>query len=512
MNILKKYLAVFAAVIILGGCNNTINKRIESESYSEQLISEGVNYLYCDEQYKDKKQLTMVLDSMKIRFFPEIDSEIINRFNKKLDSEGYDFAVNFEILNTEIISTIDYYELCIKQNKAIDIISSGLEISQEIIDSDPEGFKCKAHEKTFWEYVDKGYLLPLNDFFKTSEGEKLYNVFPQIYWDRVTDNDNKIYGVYNTINAPLCIEFNKNVAEKYNYDYKKYTGDFKSLENILETMKNKDDVAGLHLNPLYADLMYEYFGYSCLDCGIYINEKTGIAENLFDNKKFLEYIQTISDFKKRGYILDIDKNPDDYEKILCETTFFDSMQDYNQVIIAAAYLKNRNSCLGLGITSSSEYPDEAFKLLYLLYTNSEYSKLLQCGIEGRNYNIINKNEIELKNEYSTFWDIGSFPGNPYITDMGEDAVVPMKKKQMLLTKAFKSIKKSRTYGFEYPETDKTKAIKEIYKKYDGLYYGAFNNVEKTLEQANNELKSAGLDEVLNDINRQLEKYYEKNNR
>ena len=82
---------------------------------------------------------------------------------------------------------------------------------------------------------------------------------------------------------------------------------------------------------------------------------------------------------------------------------------------------------------------------------------------------------------------------------------------MLLTKAFKSIKKSRTYGFEYPETDKTKAIKEIYKKYDGLYYGAFNNVEKTLEQANNELKSAGLDEVLNDINRQLEKYYEKNN-
>ena len=32
----------------------------------------------------------------------------------------------------------------LKQNKAIDIISSGLEISQEIIDSDPEGFKCKA--------------------------------------------------------------------------------------------------------------------------------------------------------------------------------------------------------------------------------------------------------------------------------------------------------------------------------------------------------------------------------
>ena len=514
MSRLKKCIVFLCTVLMLVSCKNVNNKNDNGTKSSldySHLQLDGVYYLNCEDGLKDKKQLTIILDSIKISFLPEIDPEIIKEFNNRLDKEGYDFAVNFEILNTEIISTIDYYELCIKQNKAIDIISSGLEISQEIIDSDPEGFKCKAHEKTFWEYVDKGYLLPLNDFFKTSEGEKLYNVFPQIYWDRVTDNDNKIYGVYNTINAPLCIEFNKNVAEKYNYDYKKYTGDFKSLENILETMKNKDDVAGLHLNPLYADLMYEYFGYSCLDCGIYINEKTGIAENLFDNKKFLEYIQTISDFKKRGYILDIDKNPDDYEKILCETTFFDSMQDYNQVIIAAAYLKNRNSCLGLGITSSSEYPDEAFKLLYLLYTNSEYSKLLQCGIEDRNYNIINKNEIELKNEYSTFWDIGSFPGNPYITDMGEDAVVPMKKKQMLLTKAFKSIKKSRTYGFEYPETDKTKAIKEIYKKYDGLYYGAFNNVEKTLEQANNELKSAGLDEVLNDINRQLEEYYNKNN-
>ena len=92
------------------------------------------------------------------------------------------------------------------------------------------------------------------------------------------------------------------------------------------------------------------------------------------------------------------------------------------------------------------------------------------------------------------------------------APVTAEEKQRLLKEMFKRVKKSKIYGFEYPETDKTKAIKEIYKKYDGLYYGAFQDAEKTLEQANNELKTAGLDKVLNDINRQLEEFYEKKNK
>lgn len=514
MSRLKKCIVFLCTVLMLVSCKNVNNKNDNGTKSSldySHLQLDGVYYLNCEDGLKDKKQLTIILDSIKISFLPEIDPEIIKEFNNRLDKDGYDFAVNFEIVDARKISPIDYYERCIDENKTIDIISCETEISQDIINSFPESFECKAHEKIFWEFVDKNYLISLNDYLKTNQGEQLYNIFPEIYWDRITDNDGKIYGIYDTIYDPLSLEFVEDVADKYNYDYKKFNGNFTSLESILKKMKNESDVAGLYINTLFADTMYEYFEYSCLDCGIYINERTGKAENIFNNEDFIKYIKTISKFKKSGYILDLDEHPDDLKTCLCTTARFSSTQDYNQMIIADSYLKNRDSCGGLGITSSSKYPDEAFKLLYLLYTDSEYASLLQCGIEGKNYTITNKNEVELNEEYSTFGDLDTFQANPYITDRNFEMIVTTEEKQRLLKEMFKRVKKSKTYGFEYPETDKTKAIKEIYKKYDGLYYGAFNNVEKTLEQANNELKSAGLDEVLNDINRQLEKYYNKNN-
>ena len=60
------------------------------------------------------------------------------------------------------------------------------------------------------------------------------------------------------------------------------------MESILKKMKNESDVAGLYINTLFADTMYEYFEYSCLDCGIYINERTGKAENIFNNEDFIK--------------------------------------------------------------------------------------------------------------------------------------------------------------------------------------------------------------------------------
>ena len=40
---------------------------------------DGVYYLNCEDWLKDKKQLTIILDSIKISFLPEIDPEIIKR-------------------------------------------------------------------------------------------------------------------------------------------------------------------------------------------------------------------------------------------------------------------------------------------------------------------------------------------------------------------------------------------------------------------------------------------------
>ena len=161
MSRLKKCIVFLCTVLMLVSCKNVNNKNDNGTKSSldySHLQLDGVYYLNCEDGLKDKKQLTIILDSIKISFLPEIDPEIIKEFNNRLDKDGYDFAVNFEIVDARKISPIDYYERCIDENKTIDIISCETEISQDIINSFPESFECKAHEKIFWEFVDKNYF------------------------------------------------------------------------------------------------------------------------------------------------------------------------------------------------------------------------------------------------------------------------------------------------------------------------------------------------------------------
>ena len=504
---------LFLVVIMLVSCNNVSNKNGSSE-YIDESTDEQEEYVYnlkSDKKYEDKKQLNIVIDTMKYGVLPHIDGEIINELNRKLDKDDYDFAVNFEIINPDDIATIDYYEQQLKNNKSVDIITTGYMISQDILDDEPDGFKCNPHDDTHKEYIDKKYFIPLNKYFHTQEGKKLYNQFPKLFWDNSADDNGEIYIVQSGINEVFSMSFDKKIAKKYGYDYTKFNGDIGSLENVLKKMKKESNVAGLYINPLYAPYN-EYFGFSRFESGIYLNENTGKAENIFENKRFIKYANKVSEFYSKGYILDLDKDPENSENFLCMTNYFDTLNIYDDCydsIISEMYINNKNISSGLGITSSSKYPDEAFQLLCLLYTNSEYATLLQCGIEGRNYTIKNDKEFVMNDEHPTFWyPYYELPANEYITNVGNEVeIVSAHKKQKLLKENFKHIKKSKAYGYSYPKSEKTEKIRKIYEKYEGLYYGAFKNVDETLKKANDELKKAGIDEVLTDVNRQLDEFY-----
>ena len=126
-----------------------------------------------------------------------------------------------------------------KNNKIIDIIFPNSSFSQKAIDSDPDFLKCKAHENIFWEYIDNGYFISLNKYFETPEGKKLYKTFPNIHFKTFEDNDNNIYGISNIPLMPIAFDFNKDVAKKYNYEYKKFDGNLTSLEKVLKKNKKR---------------------------------------------------------------------------------------------------------------------------------------------------------------------------------------------------------------------------------------------------------------------------------
>jgi hypothetical protein len=64
-------------------------------------------------------------------------------------------------------------------------------------------------------------------------------------------------------------------------------------------------------------------------------------------------------------------------------------------------------------------------------------------------------------------------------------------------------------------SDKTDSLQEIYDTFSGLFYGEYEsdkyeNIDAAIEAVNGQLKAAGIDDVLGEVNNQLEEYYEKN--
>ena len=515
---IKYLISIMIIISLLVSCSSKISKNVDNSKDTNDINNSNSSLdetqdtysIVCKPDFKGKKQINILIDDSNF-YNCKIDSEIINAINKKLDKDGYNFAVNFEIINPFSIASIDYYEKSLNKNKIFDIVSTGSGFPEEVVEDKTAPLECKPHENTYWECVNKGYLIPLNKYLKTSYGKKLYNQFPKNYWNMVKDNQSKIYGVYNSISSPNTIIFMSENEKKYNYNSINFNGDILSLEETLKRIKEKYNVSSGCFNLDTTSSFYEYFGYSILNCGIYINEKTGNAENLFENKEYVKYYKKIKDDIDKGYLLDTTKESIDdeaWDNLLCSNSTLYPFEDRNETILCDTYMNNDYLDGAFGITSSSKHPDEAFTFLYLMFTNSEYATLLQCGIKDRNYTVNESGVVTLDSENTAPYDCMDYPLNPYITDTkGFVDYSSKEEKQKILELQLKHTKKSKAYGFSYPKSEKTNAIKKIYEKYEGLYYGAFENIDENLKKANDELKKAGIDEVLTDVNRQLDEFH-----
>ena len=526
----KKVFASFISLILLCSCSNTqqyinsVESGVDSSEENQVIeqspfIDEEIVYINSTEEFSNKTQITIVID-----YNYRIDEQIVDEFNKKLDKDGYSFALNLVQVNMFKMAAIDYYEQSLSENKPVDILLTGCGISQEIIDSDRYTFSCKAHTNTYWECVDKGYLISLNKYLKSENDNNLYEIFPEKYWWSSTDDKGEIYGLYVAydMDLPVTLNFNDNLANKYSFDYNTFNGDIASLENVLKKIKDGSNSSGLVMEESsnIDNGCFAILDFSMSHKGAFVNENTQLFENIFENERFTEFAEVLSDYRKEGYLLDINSVSETNET-LCQLTTFSSLSEPNgeQIIIADNYQSYANLSGGVGITSTSNYPDEAFELLTLLFADKEYAQILAFGVEGRNYTINDQNEMQFDSDYPSLYAyhiFGNIPLNPYIIEnsIGIGGGADNENKKELLDKQFEHIKKSCVYGIrlDYSQIeDKLDKVYRVYNQYCGLFCGKYDDVDATLKEANKKLKEAGIDDVIEELNKQLEVYYEKNN-
>jgi hypothetical protein len=185
------------------------------------------------------------------------------------------------------------------------------------------------------------------------------------------------------------------------------------------------------------------------------------------------------------------------------------------------YLSSNTATTVTSISSKSNYPELSIRFLEKLHTNREYYDLLNYGVEGTHYNIIdnyiNYSGLDADNIFSG-WTGAS---DNYLFYKVK-SVNPTWQSEVLDREEEKDAKRSEDApyypldGFNYDVSkvsDIYKSMDEIRLRYlQPLYCGVTDNLSEDYDSAIQLLKEAGIDEYINDVREQLKGFSMKNNK
>lgn len=170
-----------------------------------------------------------------------------------------------------------------------------------------------------------------------------------------------------------------------------------------------------------------------------------------------------------------------------------------------------------GIPTSAKHADRSMQFLNLMYSDPEIINMLNFGIEGKHYvkvegtdNVIDFPEGLNATNDPYYWDLAWLFGNSFLSYVrkGED---PNKWNEM---KEFnQSAVKSKALGFTFDSTPvkaEISALTNVVNQYKKALETGVLDPEKYLPEFNAKLKSAGIDKVIAEKQKQLDTWAQQN--
>lgn len=511
---MKKVLSsiTLSVILLLTSCANegnktvTENEKIGGETVTEKVASsepessneadkynEPLHYIIPSE-YEDKTILTFVCENnAQNTITPDYDE-----MNRWLDDNGYDFAVEFyfyDIFDNK--TSVEGYSELVEQGISPDLLMTGTSFDSDTLTKLKDQFGVvSAVEGSSYKYcIDNNILIPLNDYL--ADDNWIGDTFPDNYILSLSDNDGKIYGFTTAFNSdsPNVLVFDTDTAEEYGFDISAFEGDLSELSEILGKIYADTELPCFLISDDEGTYYPEHdIGFVKITDGIYLNTQTGKAENIFENETALKYFTLINDWSNKGYITSYQSYVKTSEminyKILCSQSRMstDYKTDGEAVVLSGSYINNLESSYCIGVTTASDEPDKAYEFLKLIMTEPELAQIMKKISAG----VLNQME---------------YPFNNLITSSTE---TEPQNKDTIFTEIYENTEISPAYGFTPDLTgyeEKYNAICQIISSYNYLFTGIYESSDD-INTACVELKEAGYDEILQEVNRQLEEYYE----
>lgn len=383
-------------------------------------------------------------------------------------------------------------------------------------------------QNNYIQNVAKGAYLPLDDLLK-EYAPKTYASVPESFWD-ATRVDGKIYGIINQqiIARTTMLTFNKELADKYNFDPKTIDNNLDNLVPYMEQIKqNEKGVIGNSMN-WDANNAY-YFGIEMLagntnPAGIYMDDSDATIINVFKTDEFKQYAEKQREWEQAGYLMGEDglTSGDAYSiqegkrgswvsgtykpGVVAEEALKWGMDVYCEAV-SEPYVSTSGVVATMhAIGRNSENPERAMMLMELMNTDKEIYNMLVYGLEGKHYTKLDGDFIKLVP------DSGYAPGtawlhastfNAYLLE-GQDADLWEQTKALNA-----SAKVSPLLGFNFdpaPVQTEIAQCSSVVNQYLPLFLYGVGTLDKDYVEFIERLDTAGAQNIIDEMQKQVDEW------
>lgn len=380
--------------------------------------------------------------------------------------------------------------------------------------------------------VAGGMLMPLDDLLESNGQDAMAataNVAEAQKIDGVT------YGVTGYTSAAVAggFVYNKDMAEKYGIEMH----DLMTMEELTaagEILKAN----GIKLTSFAGSSELNFKFYNSIESygqsgayGVIMDPANSTKiENVFATEEFAAYCEQIKEWNDAGY-LTAEQLTDTttVQQYLSQQEIFGTSSSYTPSQIASwtnpdfetgivQMTEGVSTTAGaiefmLGIASTCENPEAAMDFINLLYSNAEVANLMQYGIEGQDYVAVEGTENVITTAGTPNEDLNGYYtrfahfGDPDLLKI----VSPLTDSLYEDRAAFDAAsKKSKSFGYSFDASAfsaEAGAIASVMLEYmPTLNAGEAADLEKELEDFNAALVAAGINDIIEANQEQLDAY------
>lgn len=432
--------------------------------------------------------------------FSHIDNNHLRLFNNELLNDGYKYQLK--------INTFEYdFE---KNQYFIDIeneLKSG--------NADVAFLGLGDADNNIYRLINSGAVMNLDEVITSDKGKALYEAFPAALWEAGKCNGH-IYSIpqANFDDQGIFAAFNKDFISEEAIN--NWDGSLDGIYNMIKDVKWKNSA------PRFQYLISDFGFDGMIGCeirnGVLYDYDTMKIVNALESEKFINYMKVLEKMKNEGFMAESvsyyqNSSYAEEEANLSSGKYLVALSSgepeayyakENIVIkkLAPAIPSRINA--SIGISSKTNKLDAVLDFLGILYGEEKYGNLLLYGQQDTNYKlkdglVVNMDGSEpaydfmAKVSLNLFINVHPVKGELYTANRKEDYFA-----------FYNGVKSSPFLGFEADIAGNGTIENDLNGFLDSLMEKSLDNAVKEYSA---KLKSDGIDEYLNSLNKQWETFH-----